>query len=151
MNREQQIARLTAGGLTREQATELAAAGVNVVSASADPVWHPRSLLSRATELVQIGWCQYVAARDVTGRACEPWDPHAKAWSLDGAIEQAAREAEQDDGVSKDAVEGGLLALIHTIEDRGGQELAYWNDDPDRTRAGVVELCQTVLAELAGR
>jgi len=167
LTKQESIAKLMAAGMSKAQAHELVASDrVRVVSAVAYPVWHPHSMLSRALELVQSGWCQHDQARRVrmnvqpvrfgglwtpptAGTAgCEPDDPAAIAWSLDGAIDRAHSEAVEHDSERfrcDDALGQLVTALENHIDDR---EIVYWNDDPARTQADVVELCRAVLLEL---
>ena len=151
---------------------------VRIVSAVAGPVWSARSMLSRALELVQVGWCQHEQARDAGRGGLQPDDPNATAWSLDGAINLACAEAvaevtefdrfnETGDGPAKRAqclaererLVDALETAIAAAERKGtphrfafvaypSTELSYWNDATGRTQEDVICLCQTVLAEL---
>jgi len=47
------------------------------------------TLLARATDRLQQGWCQGAPARNEHGTACDPDDPHAVAWCATGALREA--------------------------------------------------------------
>ena len=155
LTKQESIAKLQAAGLTKAQAHELVASDrVRVVSAESYPVWHPHSMLSRALELVQSGWCQHEQARRaarfgplLAGTAgCEPDDPAAVQWSLDGALHRARIEAA--DNATMRECENGWIRAVDALASHLNREVVYWNDDAGRTQADVVELCRAVLLEL---
>jgi hypothetical protein len=104
----------------------------------------PLQALEDACELIGCGWCQGVEARDVEGHRVEPWDAHACAWSLPGALLAVAERTGVD---SRFLAQVGLSALALAIVGRVG-ELQEWNDVPERTVAEVLLAYEAACAML---
>ena len=95
-----------------------------------------RSLLHRAAELVGHGWAQRAEARAEDGRAVDPWEPNARAWSLLGAL--VASVEEHDRGRSELPLEALAVALTSLAAFVDEDSMARWNDRELRKQDDVV-------------
>ena len=109
------------------------------------------TVLERAAQLVEEGWCQNAPARSWDGQdrdAHVSQDELLVAWSVAGALEQAASERlPHDQCAALDAVEAALYALVPVVVERdavpprAGPDafdrllalVCDWNDAPGRT------------------
>ena len=121
------------------------------------------TVLERAAQLVEEGWCQHAPARSWDGQDRDPQvhqDEPLVAWSVVGALEQAASELlAPDPHAVLDVIEAALQALAPgviehaAVPPRGTPEafdrllalVCDWNDAPGRTGSEVV----AVLREAA--
>jgi len=110
-------------------------------------------ILSRAHGLVSFGWCQGADASDAELYPVEPWSARACHWSLLGALAAALGPPQLGTSESPALVAELRLALVAISARIPDWSLQRWNDDPQRTQAGVVdmlsaahELCSTATA-----
>lgn len=111
-------------------------------------------ILAHAARIVGRGWCQDALARDCQGTAVYLDDPNATNFCASGAIRVAARGLENEEEMYVRAV----TCVACSVEDGphffrprnpGGRRqffIAYWNDNPQRTKAQVVATLRKAAA-----
>lgn len=87
--------------------------------------------LRAARELVAAGWCQGESALGKRGNIVSIFDDHAVAFCASGACERAASRRDEMTEHSE-RLHFALLAVIQV------DDVAEWNDAPERTQADVV-------------
>lgn len=81
-----------------------------------------------ADEIERVGWCRGHNA-DETGAVC-----------LDGGLD-AVLVGDPLDAADDDPRYGDAFALmLERVQRRGGSTVSFWNDDPRRARAEVLEM-----------
>ena len=105
------------------------------------------TLLLHARELIQRGWTQHADARDADRRPVQPWNSHAVAWSLLGAL-VAALEAEtaENEPLAVGQLAIACVALAAVIEH---DSLESWNDDATRSLDDVLHALERAEAHTA--
>lgn len=86
-------------------------------------------------------WTQDWYAKDANGEECSSRDPIAVCWCLRGAIERRVG----DWGDETQTFRAFDAALGHEPEENH-LYLVEWNDEPGRTVAEVIALCEKVAA-----
>ena len=96
------------------------------------------TILVRAAEIVEKGWCQGATARDAKGVSVATDDPRATRWCLIGAIAKAEYE-----------LKGWVKVGGHTACEQacGGSGLTSFNDAPGRTAAQVAAALRRAAEE----
>jgi hypothetical protein len=97
-------------------------------------------ILRRAHDLIAFGWCQGADARDTDLLPVDPWSARACHWSLLGALVAALGTPEDDSPESPALLSQLHLALLAISELIPDWSLQHWNDNPQRTQAGVVQM-----------
>ncbi len=105
------------------------------------------SVLSRAAELVELGWCQGVSAEGPSGAEVGPLDPCAVRFCADGAIYRAASDLHGSGiplahaSVAFEAYRSAADVLLAALRGRGVEsDTVDWNDSPERKAGEVVAL-----------
>ena len=103
-------------------------------------------VLRGAHELLASGWCQGADARDASGRAVEPWDDRATAWSLLGALVAQTEPARLESGeLTVAALRRAVGALAEVLT---AESLSEWNDAPGRDAAEVANILTRAISRL---
>ena len=97
-------------------------------------------ILRRAHDLVAFGWCQGADATDAEHHPVKPWSERACYWSLLGALSAALGTPQQDMPESTARIAELRLALVAISDLVPDWSLQYWNDHPNRTQSGVVQM-----------
>lgn len=84
----------------------------------------------KAWQIVEKGWCRGELARDLHGDSVSVRSELATKWCLVGAILYAY-------GVGKEYYDAHAKVCSFLKSSNG---LAWWNDDPTRTQAEIVEV-----------
>ena len=106
----------------------------------------PRSavqILRRAHDLVAFGWCQGADATDAHHDPVEPWSARACYWSLLGALAAVLGPPQEDVAESPELIAELRVALVALSDSIPDSSLQRWNDDRERTQAGVVATLAT--------
>lgn len=105
-----------------------------------DPALFAVEILWRAHDLVAFGWCQGADATDAEHQPVEPWSARACHWSLLGALAAALGPPQQDTPESPALITELRLALVAISDLIPDWSLQHWNDHPNRTQSGVLEM-----------
>ena len=90
-------------------------------------------------------WTRGWYARDARGRGCQAQDAQAVCWCLRGAIERrVGDENPLTDPIFK--AFDKALGYDHGDDDSFELQFVPWNDDPQRTAADIIALCDKVAA-----
>jgi hypothetical protein len=93
-------------------------------------------LLVDVRDLVDQGWTQGADARDLGGRAVDPWDPAATSWSILGALVAVLeREAATTGELPIEQVAAALYAIADVVH---VDSLEEWNDAHAQSREDVL-------------
>lgn len=94
-----------------------------------------RTVLLRAAQICEQGWCQGAGARNATGKPINPSSDKAVCFCAGSAIWKAAWEIGQDYRDTQDLIFRGY----HTFERLIRTKFIFlWNDAPGRSQEGVV-------------
>lgn len=94
------------------------------------------TLAGCAASLLRQGWTQHADARTEDGSVVEPWSARALAWSLPGALVAALERLKANDEAALIVELAEVCTALASAID--ADDLAWWNDSPDRTQADVV-------------
>ena len=96
--------------------------------------------MAKPSDYIRKGWCKNTNALDDNGYSCEPTAPYAVKWCLAGAVCAAYK----DDTPKREHAFDKVLAAI------APQSLfvAYWNDQPKRTKEEVIALLESIGEQL---
>lgn len=107
------------------------------------------STLRKARRLIDKGWTQNTAARDLSGDGLPADDPHAVCWCMTGAV----RAAIPLSGTAKDAAMidplNELRLTIWGHPQRAAERaLTRWNDSLTRKKAEVLAVFDVTIERL---
>ena len=102
------------------------------------------SLLEQAAAFPHDTWIQRVEARDAAGRECYPFQQKAVKFCALGRLNRVCQRAQAVDPI-RAALSRAISAVLPAA---AGNNLARWNDHPDRTPQEVQELFQQAAARL---
>lgn len=110
-------------------------------------------ILTEVAQLLKMGWCQGVSAKNSQGFAVIPSDPTARSWCLLGALERAVVAYGQAHPYHRLPILTSLIDLLAmpipahmTCEPI--RSVPLWNDLPERTHAEVLAHVERVRASL---
>jgi len=99
-------------------------------------------ILRAARELIVRGWTQKTYARNADGRAVPYGGPGACSWCMSGAVKEANCADPDDLEVTY------AFRFLKTAT--GGDPIAPWNDEPSRTKEGVLAAFDIAIDLAAG-
>jgi hypothetical protein len=103
------------------------------------------SLLTRARELIEKGYCKGLYAVNKKGRTVSVSSRAACAWCLEGA----AYQAEIEHAVTRGHPQLIPLLESHLPQEHRGKTVSAWNDEPTTTQSDVLALLDRAIAGVA--
>lgn|SRR5260370_40593056 len=82
------------------------------------------------------GWCKGAYARTKAGLSCDPNNPDAVQFCVEGAFQRLARPVGQDEVDYNESISG----LRKFVQRNSGGSIEEWNDDPRMTFREVLRI-----------
>ena len=110
------------------------------------------AVLTRAAEMIEIGWTQGADARRKDGTACTAVADGADAYCLSGALLRAGYEVSgrlHDPSKPMPTFMRAVYTAVQAVLPPGWTEIQWYNDRKGRTKADMLRIIAAARAALA--